>query len=129
MSPRNSDKKMLASDEINSSIGKQIRKARRENNVTIDELAQKLAVESRLVHSYEAGEDRIPSAHLVQIASVLKYDPDWFLPDTPYQHAGHENTISDKRKEAGSLLYKLSTPEELDTTLKFLRSLLGWKEF
>lgn len=62
-------------------IGERVRQVRKEQNVTLDELAKRLQLSYQQVHKYETGTNRIAAATLFCIAQILETPIDFFFPD------------------------------------------------
>ncbi len=62
-------------------IGKRIKLARIEQNLTQTQLAKKLNVTQKVVSHFETGRSRLSVARLIQIGGVLKKSVGWFLED------------------------------------------------
>ncbi len=70
-------------DEVDVAIGRRVRVRRRQLNLTLEQLAEKLGVGFRQLQKYETGVNRMAAGTLFQIAVALETQVDHFFQDLP----------------------------------------------
>lgn len=88
-----------------SVIGKRIKEARNEQNMTQEELADKLNISVAFLSRVETGKTQINLKRLTQIAEILKVSPGYLL-------TGSNTTSKEYLKEDFRLLLERCTPEQ-----------------
>ena len=88
-----------------SVIGKRIKEARNEQNMTQEELADKLNISVAFLSRVETGKTQINLKRLTQIAEILKVSPGYLL-------TGSNTTSKEYLKEDFRLLLEKCTPEQ-----------------
>ena len=75
------------SKEASTAVAKRIRDARHANQITQQQLAQRVGVSFQQIQKYETGANRIPITRLLQIARALDVDIRCFFEGIVTSHA------------------------------------------
>ena len=73
--------------DVDTEIGRLVRKRRRERNMTLDDLARTLGLSYQQVHKYENGTNRISGGTLFKIAAIFGCDLTELFPAQDWQGA------------------------------------------
>ncbi len=67
--------------ETERRVAERLRKRRRELDITLAELGERIGVSASQVHLFERGKMAVPIRRLVQMAAALDKPPEYFLAD------------------------------------------------
>jgi transcriptional regulator with XRE-family HTH domain len=68
---------------VDQHVGRRLRGKRRALGLTVDDLARALGLGRETIEAYEYATERIPSEHLIRLASVLDVSVSYFFPTSP----------------------------------------------
>ncbi len=68
-------------EEVNTSIGRMIRKCRREKGITTEQLAEKIQISNNALSNIERGKSMPTLLHFIEIANALDVPADTLLKD------------------------------------------------
>lgn len=71
----------MTKEEVNISIGRMIRKCRREKGITTEQLAEKIQISNNALSNIERGKSMPTLMHFIEIANVLDVSADTLLKD------------------------------------------------
>lgn len=117
-----------AATEVDKEIGARIRARRQELELSQAYVADVIGVTFQQLQKYEAGENRVAAATLLQIAKVLRTEPTRMLPTgrsstpLPSKKRGHKDALAEQLQLAFS---RISSPRERRLILELARRLAG----
>lgn len=112
MEPENTKFICPTPNEINRHVGAQIKRLRRENNLTMADIAETIGVTYQQIQKYERGTNRVPVASLYRLSRCLK------VPVTAFYDGLEENAVF---KEPGPLISQSNARStEWDSTAHIL---------
>lgn len=84
--------------DIDKKVGKRIQHCRKENNLTIAELSERIELSTQQLSRYERGINKINLDHLTKIAHKLNTPISWFLIDEEQSYIfNSSNKVSENK--------------------------------
>lgn len=122
------DKKKGRAQKIDLIIGERLKKARKQQRLTQEDLAARLGISFQQIQKYENGKNRISFGRLYELSNYLSVPLDYFVKgiSTPPESALEEDMPNVSQKETDELLkvyYSLDDPKLRKNLLKLVKSM------
>ena len=99
---------MVNSDEIRQNLGKNIKKLRKQKELSQEKLAEYIDMERESVHSIESGRAFVSADSLAKFANYFNVGPEYFFKQTPIEHFERDVNV---KKEINRLLSGFNSDE------------------
>lgn len=104
------------------SVGERLKRIRKENNYTQEELAQKLGLEPPAVSKYETDRVQIPQEYIIKICDIFNISCDYLLGRTNIQNAIDEPIAIAASTKNGIDLSEIDDEEDRKTILNIFNT-------
>ena len=123
--PPGTGRRSRAPTEVDKRVGENIRVRRKELNMTISELAERVKVTHQQFQKYETGQNRISASMLLDITQVLHISIDDLFYGTGHQKDKAPDALEMARRECRMWVDRAHTVEALNRMASVLKAMSG----